>query len=166
MAASQRHFPRASCVPRSPVGAGFTATVFACGCTGWGKTHTISGTDREPGILPRAVRRLLFHRLLQPDAKAGSDKAFVVFLTCRQRGHGDSCGPKLERAENTRTRRGACQQQSPTEEKRAEDPPDPRGRLPNLSCAHSSTRADRHAFSDALRRLSSLGIVRLARERA
>lgn len=58
---------------------GFTTTVFAYGSTGSGKTHTIAGTEDEPGILPRAVH-MLFQRL-QSDAAAGSDKAFMVFLT-------------------------------------------------------------------------------------
>lgn len=63
----------------APTDAGFTTTVFAYGCTGSGKTHTITGTDDEPGILPRAVH-LLFQRL-QSDAATRSDKAFMVFLT-------------------------------------------------------------------------------------
>lgn len=58
---------------------GFTTTVFAYGSTGSGKTHTISGTDEEPGVLPRAVT-LLFERL-ESDMAGGSDKAFMVFLT-------------------------------------------------------------------------------------
>ncbi|CAN0272545.1 unnamed protein product [Pylaiella littoralis] len=58
---------------------GFTTTVFAYGSTGSGKTHTISGTDEDPGVLPRAVK-LLFERL-ESDMAAGSDKAFMVFLT-------------------------------------------------------------------------------------
>lgn len=65
--------------PPSLPNVGFTTTVFAYGSTGSGKTHTISGTDEEPGVLPRAVN-LLFQRL-QADAAAGSDKAFMVFLT-------------------------------------------------------------------------------------
>ncbi|CBN75296.1 conserved unknown protein [Ectocarpus siliculosus] len=62
---------------------GFTTTVFAYGSTGSGKTHTISGTDEDPGVLPRAVR-LLFERL-ESDMAAGSDKAFMVFLTYERR---------------------------------------------------------------------------------
>ena len=58
---------------------GFTTTVFAYGSTGSGKTHTISGTEESPGVLPRAVD-LLFERL-KSEAAAGSDKAFMVFLT-------------------------------------------------------------------------------------
>lgn len=58
---------------------GFTTTVLAYGSTGSGKTHTISGTEESPGILPRSVD-LLFQRL-ESDAAAGSDKAFMVFLT-------------------------------------------------------------------------------------
>ena len=62
-----------------PTSTGFTTTVFAYGSTGSGKTHTISGTDDDPGVLPRAVK-LLFERL-ESDMAAGSDKAFMVFLT-------------------------------------------------------------------------------------
>lgn len=58
---------------------GFTTTVLAYGSTGSGKTHTISGTEESPGMLPRSVD-LLFQRL-ESDAAAGSDKAFMVFLT-------------------------------------------------------------------------------------
>lgn len=63
----------------APSFSGFTTTVFAYGSTGSGKTHTISGTDENPGVLPRAVK-LLFERL-EADMAAGSDKAFMVFLT-------------------------------------------------------------------------------------
>ena len=34
---------------------GFNCTVFAYGQTGSGKTYTLDGTDKEPGILRRAV---------------------------------------------------------------------------------------------------------------
>lgn len=53
--------------------------MFAYGSTGAGKTHTISGTEEDPGVLPRAIN-LLFERL-ESDAAAGSDKASMVFLT-------------------------------------------------------------------------------------
>ncbi|WRT66359.1 uncharacterized protein IL334_003314 [Kwoniella shivajii] len=37
---------------------GYNATVFAYGATGCGKTHTISGTEEEPGIIVRTMREL------------------------------------------------------------------------------------------------------------
>ncbi|CAD5123606.1 DgyrCDS11934 [Dimorphilus gyrociliatus] len=37
---------------------GFNASVFAYGATGAGKTHTMLGTDREPGIMARALNDL------------------------------------------------------------------------------------------------------------
>ncbi|CAN0187519.1 unnamed protein product, partial [Discosporangium mesarthrocarpum] len=58
---------------------GYTTTVFGYGSTGAGKTHTISGVEGDPGILPLSVE-LLFDRLAT-DAASGSDKAFMVFVT-------------------------------------------------------------------------------------
>ncbi|WVQ72579.1 hypothetical protein IAR50_002137 [Cryptococcus sp. DSM 104548] len=37
---------------------GYNATVFAYGATGCGKTHTISGTEEQPGIIVRTMREL------------------------------------------------------------------------------------------------------------
>ena len=37
---------------------GYNATVFAYGATGSGKTHTISGSEGAPGVIPRAVERI------------------------------------------------------------------------------------------------------------
>lgn len=37
---------------------GFNATVFAYGATGCGKTHTVSGTKEDPGIIYRTMREL------------------------------------------------------------------------------------------------------------
>ncbi len=37
---------------------GFNSTVFAYGATGCGKTHTISGTQNDPGIIFRTMREL------------------------------------------------------------------------------------------------------------
>ncbi|KAH6600927.1 hypothetical protein BASA50_001932 [Batrachochytrium salamandrivorans] len=37
---------------------GYNATVFAYGATGCGKTHTITGTPLDPGIIPRTVQEL------------------------------------------------------------------------------------------------------------
>lgn len=37
---------------------GYNATVFAYGATGAGKTHTMVGSDQEPGIMVRALNDL------------------------------------------------------------------------------------------------------------
>ena len=37
---------------------GFNSTVFAYGQTSSGKTHTMRGTDGDPGIVPRAVHEI------------------------------------------------------------------------------------------------------------
>ncbi|KAJ2084021.1 hypothetical protein H4R24_000370 [Coemansia sp. RSA 988] len=41
---------------------GMSATVFCYGVTGAGKTHTIQGTDTEPGIIPRALEHIFMHQ--------------------------------------------------------------------------------------------------------
>ena len=40
---------------------GFNSTVFAYGQTSSGKTHTMRGTDTEPGIIPLAVGEIFDH---------------------------------------------------------------------------------------------------------
>ncbi|KAG5445751.1 Kinesin-like protein kif19 [Clonorchis sinensis] len=45
---------------------GFNATVFASGSTGSGKTHTMVGTDRDPGIMVRAMDEL-FNYMIQTE---------------------------------------------------------------------------------------------------
>ena len=40
---------------------GFNSTVFAYGQTSSGKTHTMRGTDEEPGIIPLAVGEIFDH---------------------------------------------------------------------------------------------------------
>ncbi|KAJ2488871.1 hypothetical protein IWW37_004457 [Coemansia sp. RSA 2050] len=45
---------------------GMSATVFCYGVTGAGKTHTIQGTDTEPGIIPRAVEHIFMHQQRDP----------------------------------------------------------------------------------------------------
>ena len=40
---------------------GFNSTVFAYGQTSSGKTHTMRGTEQEPGIIPLAVREIFDH---------------------------------------------------------------------------------------------------------
>ncbi|KAJ2809517.1 hypothetical protein H4R20_000019 [Coemansia guatemalensis] len=39
-----------------------SATVFCYGVTGAGKTHTIQGSDTEPGIIPRALEHIFMHQ--------------------------------------------------------------------------------------------------------
>ncbi|KAJ1866256.1 hypothetical protein LPJ78_001986 [Coemansia sp. RSA 989] len=41
---------------------GLSATVFCYGVTGAGKTHTIQGTESEPGIIPRAMEHIFRHQ--------------------------------------------------------------------------------------------------------
>ncbi|KAJ2552939.1 hypothetical protein IWW35_002080 [Coemansia sp. RSA 1878] len=41
---------------------GLSATVFCYGVTGAGKTHTIQGTESEPGIIPRALEHVFMHQ--------------------------------------------------------------------------------------------------------
>ncbi|KAJ2846508.1 hypothetical protein IWW36_004321, partial [Coemansia brasiliensis] len=41
---------------------GLSATVFCYGVTGAGKTHTIQGTEAEPGIIPRAMEHIFKHQ--------------------------------------------------------------------------------------------------------
>ncbi|PIA18248.1 kinesin-domain-containing protein [Coemansia reversa NRRL 1564] len=41
---------------------GMSATVFCYGVTGAGKTHTIQGSDTEPGIIPRALEHIFMHQ--------------------------------------------------------------------------------------------------------
>ncbi|QRW02067.1 kinesin motor domain protein [Ceratobasidium sp. AG-Ba] len=47
---------------------GFNATVFAYGATGCGKTHTISGTDTDPGIIYLTMTEL-FQRITELEAE-------------------------------------------------------------------------------------------------
>ncbi|KAG8764867.1 kinesin-like protein Klp5, partial [Ceratobasidium sp. 428] len=47
---------------------GFNATVFAYGATGCGKTHTISGTDTDPGIIYLTMTEL-FQRISELEAE-------------------------------------------------------------------------------------------------
>ena len=55
---------------------GYNATVFAYGQTGTGKTHTMQGTDADPGVAPRAVTQLfdsLRRRMAGDDAENNDD---------------------------------------------------------------------------------------------
>lgn len=51
---------------------GFNGTIFAYGQTSSGKTYTMSGTDKSPGIIPMAVLHL-FEKI-----KAIPDRDFLV----------------------------------------------------------------------------------------
>ncbi|KAJ1813318.1 hypothetical protein LPJ56_005205, partial [Coemansia sp. RSA 2599] len=41
---------------------GMSATVFCYGVTGAGKTHTIQGSETDPGIIPRALEQIFMHK--------------------------------------------------------------------------------------------------------
>ncbi|WVW83912.1 hypothetical protein I302_105934 [Kwoniella bestiolae CBS 10118] len=56
---------------------GYNATVFAYGATGCGKTHTISGTEDEPGIIVRTMRELFD---LVEDTKLQYDTYFQMSM--------------------------------------------------------------------------------------
>ncbi|KAJ2700045.1 hypothetical protein H4218_002291 [Coemansia sp. IMI 209128] len=45
---------------------GMSATIFCYGVTGAGKTHTIQGSDTEPGIIPRALEHIFMHQQRDP----------------------------------------------------------------------------------------------------
>src|ERR1700712_931743 len=47
---------------------GYNATVFAYGATGCGKTHTITGTAQQPGVIFSAMKEL-FERLQESSAE-------------------------------------------------------------------------------------------------
>lgn len=46
---------------------GFNCTIFAYGQSGSGKTHTVMGTEIEPGITPRIIREI-FNAILESDS--------------------------------------------------------------------------------------------------
>ncbi|GMH67804.1 hypothetical protein TrST_g13509 [Triparma strigata] len=54
---------------------GFHTTIFAYGCTGSGKTHTITGSKQNPGLIPRCVD-LIFERLAGENIGIG-----ILFVT-------------------------------------------------------------------------------------
>ncbi|WWD17312.1 hypothetical protein CI109_101752 [Kwoniella shandongensis] len=56
---------------------GYNATVFAYGATGCGKTHTISGTEEDPGIIIRTMRELFD---LVEDTKLQYDTFFEMSM--------------------------------------------------------------------------------------
>ncbi|WWC61865.1 uncharacterized protein I303_104450 [Kwoniella dejecticola CBS 10117] len=56
---------------------GYNATVFAYGATGCGKTHTISGTEEQPGIIVRTMKELFD---LVEDTKLKFDTYFQMSM--------------------------------------------------------------------------------------
>ncbi|KAJ3265083.1 kinesin-like protein Klp5 [Chytriomyces hyalinus] len=58
---------------------GFNATVFAYGATGCGKTHTITGTPSDPGIIHRTMTHL-FTRINQLSETQSTFKTTVSYL--------------------------------------------------------------------------------------
>ncbi|KAJ8364366.1 hypothetical protein SKAU_G00131970 [Synaphobranchus kaupii] len=58
---------------------GQNACVFAYGPTGAGKTHTMLGTQEEPGVIPRAVREVF--RLVRVQEKEGDDWDYTIDMS-------------------------------------------------------------------------------------
>ncbi|KAK6099468.1 tubulin-dependent ATPase kip3 [Batrachochytrium dendrobatidis] len=84
---------------------GYNATVFAYGATGCGKTHTITGSQSDPGIIPKTVQEL-FSRLktLESDMNYTTD-ASISYLEVYNETIKDllSPGPPLDlREDNSR----------------------------------------------------------------
>ena len=48
---------------------GYNGTIFAYGQTGAGKSHTMEGTDSDPGIIPFSFRHI-FDKISMSDGKA------------------------------------------------------------------------------------------------
>ncbi|ORX97824.1 kinesin-domain-containing protein [Basidiobolus meristosporus CBS 931.73] len=46
---------------------GLNTTIFCYGVTGAGKTHTIQGSDKEPGIIPRTLQRVFKEKKKRPE---------------------------------------------------------------------------------------------------
>ncbi|KAI8612992.1 kinesin motor domain-containing protein [Chytriomyces sp. MP71] len=59
---------------------GFNATVFAYGATGCGKTHTISGTKDDPGIIYKTMAALFSHIATLSVSESSSFKLSVSYL--------------------------------------------------------------------------------------
>ena len=67
--------------------AGYNATVFAYGATGSGKTHTMMGTDSQPGITPRAIQRLF--KLISENSQSKTGMMFMVRMSFVELYHKD-----------------------------------------------------------------------------
>ena len=62
-------------IPNVSVSQGFNSTIFAYGQTASGKTHTMLGTDSEPGVIWRSVNSI-FDQIIEAD-DAG-DRKFLI----------------------------------------------------------------------------------------
>lgn len=79
---------------------GFNSTVFAYGQTSSGKTYTMKGDEKEPGIIPLAVRDLF--QMMQ---QLSNERDFLVRVSYMEiyneeirdllAGDGDGCGPQV-----------------------------------------------------------------------
>jgi hypothetical protein len=58
---------------------GYNATIFALGCTGSGKTFTMTGTNQSPGIIPRAISEIF--SIIEQTAAQEKDVFFYVRLS-------------------------------------------------------------------------------------
>ncbi len=58
---------------------GYNTTIFALGCTGSGKTYTMSGNSSSPGIVPRAISDLF--SMIEATAAEEKDVYFYVRIS-------------------------------------------------------------------------------------
>ena len=58
---------------------GYNTTIFALGCTGSGKTYTMTGTSAAPGIIPRAISEIF--SIIEATAAHEKDVFFYVRLS-------------------------------------------------------------------------------------
>lgn len=58
---------------------GYNTTIFALGCTGSGKTYTMTGTSAAPGIIPRAISEIF--SIIEATAAHENDVFFYVRLS-------------------------------------------------------------------------------------
>ncbi len=56
---------------------GCNASVFAYGCTGSGKTHTMVGTASSPGVMVLTLERLFERMRQEPAAKMSAKMSYV-----------------------------------------------------------------------------------------
>jgi hypothetical protein len=58
---------------------GYNTTIFALGCTGSGKTFTMTGNSQDPGIIPRAISEIF--SIIEKTAALEKDAFFYVRLS-------------------------------------------------------------------------------------
>ena len=58
---------------------GYNATIFAYGCTGSGKSYTMTGTQYAPGIIPRVISDIFTS--IEEKAKVESDTMFYIRIS-------------------------------------------------------------------------------------